>query len=269
MRLVYTRVTECALSHVYTRDTFFLAISMPDMPFLSIVLPCYNEETNIAACVKDVARFVADAKLDAEIIVVNDGSKDRSLEVLRGLEKEIPNMRVVNHEKNGGYGIAVRSGCDAATGEWIAFMDSDLQFKAKDLSELLPYVDSFSFITGRRAHRADPPIRNAFGKILGIMNFVVLGLWVRDVNCGMKMFRKTVWPSIRPTYGVEKLFNAEMFLHLKQLGIPWKTVSVPHYPRVSGSPTGGSVRVIIRMFKELVGLRFSPSRATTHPLPVS
>jgi len=239
------------------------------MPFLSIVLPCYNEEGNIAACVNDVAQFIADAKLDAEIIVVNDGSKDRSLEVLRGLEKEVPNLRIVNHEKNGGYGIAVRSGCDAAAGEWIAFMDSDLQFKAKDFSLLLPYVDSHSFITGRREHRADSFVRNTFGKILGAMNFVVLGLWVRDVNCGMKMFKKSVWPSIRPTYGVEKLFNTEMFLHLKQLGIPWMTVNVPHYPRTVGNPTGGSVRVIIRMFKELVGLRFSPSRATMRQTSVS
>ena len=235
---------------------------MANTPFLSIVLPCYNEEGNIAACVKDVAHFIADSKLDAEIIVVNDGSKDRSLEVLRALEKEITNLKIVNLEKNGGYGIAVRSGCDAATGEWISFMDSDLQFKAKDFALLLPYVDSYSFITGRRAHRADSFVRNAFGKILGAMNVVVLGLWVRDVNCGMKMFRKSVWPSIRPEYGVEKLFNTEMFLHLKRLGIPWMTVNVPHYPRTVGNPTGGSVKVIIRMFKELVGLRFSPSRKT-------
>ncbi len=233
---------------------------MSNTPFLSIVLPCYNEEGNIAACVKDVSGFIADAKLNAEIIVVNDGSRDRSLEVLRKLEMEMPNLRIVNLEKNGGYGIAVRSGCDAAAGEWIAFMDSDLQFKAKDFGLLLPHVGSYSFVTGRRAHRADSFVRNTFGKILGAMNLIVLGLWVRDVNCGMKMFKKSVWPSIRPEYGVEKLFNTEMFLHLKRLGIPWKTVNVPHYPRMVGSPTGGSAKVIIRMFKELVGLRFSPSR---------
>lgn len=242
---------------------------MPETPFLSIVLPCYNEEGNIAASVKDVTQFLAGKDFKSEIIVVNDGSKDRSLEVLRGLEREIPNLKIVNHEKNGGYGIAVRSGCDAASGEWIAFMDSDLQFKAKDFDLLLPYVDSFSFVTGRRARRADSFVRNSFGKILGAMNFVVLGLWVRDVNCGMKMFKKSIWPSIRPEYGVEKLFNTEMFLHLKRQGIPWKTVNVPHYPRTVGNPTGGSVKVIIRMFKELVGLRFSPSRKPMQSGPVS
>jgi hypothetical protein len=81
-------------------------------------------------------------------------------------------------------------------------------------------------------------------------------MWVRDVNCGMKLFRRDIWKTIRPTRGVEKLFNTEMFLRLKRNKIPWMTVNVPHYPRLLGTPTGGSVRVILRMFKELFDLRF-------------
>ena len=94
-----------------------------------------------------------------------------------------------------------------------------------------------------------------FGKVLGAMNILVLGLWVRDVNCGLKLFRRDIWKDIRPTRGVEKLFNTEMFLRLKQKKIPWHQVNVPHYPRRAGTPTGGSVRVIVRMFKELWDLR--------------
>ena len=162
---------------------------------------------------------------------------------------------MVRHEKNGGYGVAVRSGCDRATTEWIAFMDSDGQFHIKDVEHLLKHVDHFPFVTGRRAHRADSFVRNMFGKVLGAMNILVLGLWVRDVNCGLKLFRRDIWKDIRPTRGVEKLFNTEMFLRLKQKKIPWHQVNVPHYPRRAGTPTGGSVRVIVRMFKELWDLR--------------
>jgi len=224
---------------------------------LSVILPCFNEEQNIAHSVRDVSNWMKGAGINGEIIVVDDGSKDGSLKVLAGLEKEVSNLRVIKHAKNGGYGIAVRTGCDAATTEWIAFMDSDGQFEAKDISLLLEHAGKFAFVTGRRAHRADPFIRNMFGKILGAMNVVVLGLWVRDVNCGMKLFSKEVWPTIRPTRGVEKLFNTEMFMRLKRNKIPWATINVPHYPRRAGTPTGGSVRVIIRMFKELWDLRTS------------
>lgn len=224
---------------------------------LSIVLPCYNEEENIAAAVRDVHGWMKSRSVDGNVIVVDDGSRDGSARILEELKKEIPGLMVVTHPKNQGYGISVRSGLDAATTEWMGFMDSDLQFLAKDFDLLLPFADSFKFVTGRRAHRADSFARNAFGKILGAMNLVVFGLWVRDVNCGMKMMRRDIWPTIRPTHGVEKLFNTEIFLRLKRNRIPWKTVNVPHYPRMAGSPTGGSLRVIIRMFQELLKLRFA------------
>ncbi len=222
---------------------------------LSIVLPCFNEEENITYSVRDTAAWMKDKHITGEIIVVDDGSKDGSLSALQNLSQEIPMLRIVQREKNGGYGIAVRAGCDSATTEWIAFMDSDRQFRAKDMDLLLAHTDAYAFVTGRRRKRADSFIRNMFGKILGAMNVLVLGLWVRDVNCGMKVFRRDIWQTIRPTHGVEKLFNTEMFLRLKRNKIPWLHVDVPHYPRTAGKPTGGSIRVIVRMFKELWDLR--------------
>jgi glycosyltransferase involved in cell wall biosynthesis len=224
---------------------------------LSIILPCYNEEQNIATSVRDVHAWLARESLQGEIIVVDDGSSDDSPRILSDLQKSLPSLRVVRHDKNGGYGIAVRAGCDAAISEVIGFMDSDGQFHAEDFALLLPHLKTVPFVTGRRRKRADSHLRNAFGKVLGTMNVLVLGLWVRDVNCGLKIFRREIWPDIRPVHGVEKLFNTEMFLRLKQNRIPWKQVDVPHYPRRAGTPTGGSLRVIFRMFRELASLRFA------------
>lgn len=222
---------------------------------LSVVLPCYNEETNIAATVKDVADWMQREAVEGEIVVVNDGSKDSSLAVLEGLTREYPTMRIVNRPKNGGYGLALRDGCDSVRTEWIAYMDSDGQFKADDLSKLIAHKDEADFVTGRRAHRADPLKRNMFGKILGAANFVWFGVWVRDVNCGMKMYKKSLWPKIRPEQGVEKLFNTAMFIKLKKQGIRWVTVDVNHYPRMSGNPTGGSVKMIFQTLRELWELK--------------
>lgn len=222
---------------------------------LSIVLPCYNEEANIAASVRDVLLWLRKAKIKGEVIVVDDGSKDGSLRVLTAMRKRAKNMHIVRHTRNQGYGIAIRSGCDAAKGEVIAFMDSDRQFHAKDLGVLLPHMKDYAFVSGRRRKRADPLVRRLFGKMLATMNLVMLGLWVRDINCGMKMFRRGIWKKIRPVHGVEKLFNTEIFLKLKQRKIPWLQVLISHYPRRAGSPTGGSPRVILRMFTELRNLK--------------
>jgi glycosyltransferase involved in cell wall biosynthesis len=222
---------------------------------LSVVLPCYNEEENIGRTVEEVWAWMQKAKVTGELIVADDGSKDRSPQILADLKKKIPQLHVVRREKNGGYGVAVRDGCDAATSEWICYMDSDGQFKPEDLEKLMPHAGAYSFVTGRRAHRADPLIRNIFGKVLGLTNFIVLGVWVRDVNCGMKMFKRETWQKVRPVHRVEKLFNTEMFLNLKRQGIPWHTVNVNHYPRVAGKPTGGSIKMVFQTFRELWELR--------------
>lgn len=222
---------------------------------LSVVLPCYNEEANVRRTIGDVLAWIEASRLDAEVVAVDDGSSDSTPVILGELAALHSPLRVIRHRENGGYGLAVRSGCDAAAGEWIAFMDSDGQFNIADLSLLLPHLDDFAFVTGRRRRRADPLPRVAYGKILAFFNLVVFGMWIRDVNCGLKVFRREIWQTIRPEHGIEKLFNAEMFLRLKKAGIPWKQVSVPHHPRRAGVPTGASGRAINRMLKEVAALR--------------
>jgi glycosyltransferase involved in cell wall biosynthesis len=222
---------------------------------LSVVLPCYNEEKNIEAAVRDVSGWMHRTGKTGEIIVVNDGSKDGSAHVLQRLSGEIPHVRVITHEKNQGYGWAIRSGCDAAVCDVIVFMDSDGQFHAEDIDRLLPFLQENDFVSGRRRKRADSFVRNAYGKVLGLCVMLLYGLWVRDLNCGLKLFKRSIWPRIRPVHGVEKLFNTEVFLCLKRENIPWHMVDVPHYPRLAGKPTGGSLHVILRMFQEMWQLK--------------
>jgi len=222
---------------------------------LSLILPCFNEEENIANTAKDACEWLKHSGMKGEVIIVDDGSTDGTSRVLDELCATYPELRIVRHAKNQGYGLAVRLGCDAATMDIIAFMDSDGQFKAKDLELLLVHLEAYPFVTGRRHHRADPLVRRIFGKILGLMNLFFFRLWVRDVNCGLKAFHKDIWPNIRPEHGVEKLFNTEVFLKLTQQKIPWLQVTVPHYPRMHGFPTGAKLSVIIRMFHELSALK--------------
>mgnify|MGYP001499158385 CR=1 FL=1 len=229
-------------------------------PSLSLVLPCFNEEENIARTVRVTLAWFDAAGIDGEAVVVDDGSRDKTPAILEELKKEDPRVVVIRHEKNRGYGGAVKTGCDAGTKEVLGFRDSDGRFKREDLDLLLPAIADVPFVTGGRRKRADSFVRNVFGKVLGMFNFAVFGLWVRDVNCGLKIFRREIWPKIRPQHGYEKLFNTEMFLRLKDQGIPWKQIDVPHYPRTAGQPTGAKPGVILRMFEEMWMLRRARGR---------
>lgn len=208
----------------------------------------------MVSTVADLDAWMKKEGIKGAIICVDDGSTDGTAQVLLRLKQTYPNLLIVTHAKNIGYGAAVRSGCDAADTEWIAFMDSDGQFHAEDFSKLVPFCSSYFFVVGRRRKRADPFMRKLNAKCFGILTWVSLGVWVRDVNCAMKIYRKDVWQKIRPTFSTGALFNAELFARARQAGVVWKQVPVSHYPRIRGAQTGANPGVILRMFKELNAL---------------
>lgn len=227
---------------------------------VSVILPCFNEESNVEGTVKDIDVWMKNTHIDGDIICVNDGSADGTAAVLLSLQSAYPRLKIVTHPQNIGYGAAVRSGCDAATTEWIAFMDSDGQFHAEDLNILLPWCDRFDIVVGRRMKRADPFMRTMNAKCFGILTWVVLGVWVRDINCAMKMYKRSVWSTIRPRISTGALFNAELFARAKKAGIEWHQVPVHHYPRIRGAQTGAKAGVVLRMFRELRDLYVSLKR---------
>ena len=242
-----------------SREKFLTMVTM-DSVMLSLILPCLNEEQNIEKTVRDANSWFRDASIDGEIIVVNDGSIDDTQRIVERLQSDIPCLRIIRYAHNQGYGSAVSSGCDAATKEFVAFMDSDGQFDVADFDRLLPHLRDVDFVTGRRRKRADPFLRKMNAKLFGLLVWVMLGVWVRDINCGMKIFRRSTWQKVRPRHSTGALINAEIFSRLRALDIPWHQVDVPHYPRRFGQQTGANPGVIARMFKELWRLRGARKR---------
>lgn len=223
---------------------------------LSVVLPCYNEAENIEETIADVIGWFAKADVKGTVIAVNDGSQDRTDAVLDALQARLPNLVVVHHAVNQGYGAAIRTGCDTATTDAIAFMDSDGQFRAEEIGMLVPHLARYPFVAGVRMRRADPLHRKLNSWLYGrILVRVILGIVVRDINCGLKLFTRTTWLEVRPQHATGALFNAEVFLNLKEKNIPFTEVHIPHYPRKKGNPTGAKPGVILRMFRELFALR--------------
>lgn len=206
---------------------------------------------NIERTVRDTHAWLSGRPDGWEIVAVNDGSTDDTGAKLAALARAVPGLRVVTHEQNLGYGAAVRSGCDAARGSVIGFMDSDGQFEARDFSLLLPALSRAPFVVGRRLIRADPWRRTLNAAMFSVLCRVVLGIRVRDVNCAMKVFTRETWLRVRPAHSTGALVNAEMFHRAQRAGIPWLVVDVPHAPRRFGTPTGAQLKVIGRMFREL------------------
>ncbi len=164
---------------------------------ISIFMPAFNEEGNIATTIidaRDSAKLVAN---EYEIIVVDDGSRDRTDEVVLELAKHDSNIRVVKHDKNKGYGAAVKTGLKACRKDWIFFTDSDGQFHYDELPQFVKSIGKYDLIIGYRKKRMDPFHRVFVAQVLlKIWNFVLFGLTVRDVDCAFKLFKKEVRDSV-------------------------------------------------------------------------
>ena len=193
--------------------------------------------------------------IQGEIVVVDDGSADQSFAILSYLQEELPHLVLVRHPKNQGYGSTARSGCDHASMETIAIMDSDGQFHVADFEKLLPLLREVDFVSGIRKKRADPFFRLVNAWLYGQLVRIVLGVRVRDINCSMKVFRRSVWPKIRPQYATGALIYGEVFFRLRRENIPFRQAYVSHYERKAGYPTGARFFVVLRMFRDLWRLK--------------
>lgn len=223
---------------------------------VSAVLPAYNEEAIIERTVQQVASVLAQMTTEYEVIVTNDGSRDRTGAILAELQARAPelNLRVVTHPTNYGYGAALASGFDAARKDLIFMTDGDKQFDVTELAEFLPAMDaSTDLVIGWRRNRADPLMRklNALGWKLLVNG--LFGYTARDVDCAFKLFRRRVWESMTVN-ARGATFSAEFLIKGRRLGFGVKEQPVSHLPRTAGSPTGARPQVIVRAFVELFRL---------------
>lgn len=235
---------------------------------LSYFFPAHNEEANLADLVAEALQELPRLADEFEIVIVNDGSRDRTREIADGLAAANPGVvRAVHHEVNQGYGAALRTGFRSARHELLAFTDGDRQFRVADLGRLtgrLAGADHPDVVVGYRIKRADPVVRTVYARVYRFANLVWFGLRVRDVDCACKLFRREALAGIQVESG-GAFFSAELLIKLRRRGRRVVEVGVPHYPRTAGSPTGAKPSVIFRAVKDFWGLRLrlwaNPARA--------
>ena len=221
---------------------------------LSVFFPAYNEENAIRSTVGRAVSVIPEVAGDHEIIIVDDGSKDRTPEICDQLAKDNKNVRVVHHQKNLGYGAALKTGFASAKKDLIFFTDGDGQFDISEIQLFLPYINSDAdMVIGYRLKRNDPWHRILFALMLRMAVGILFNVWVKDIDCAFKLMKKEV------VRGYElrsdgAIISTELLVRAKRKGFKIKEVGVHHFPRIGGRPTGGNIKVILRAMREILSL---------------
>ena len=225
---------------------------------LSCVFPAYNEAENIGPLLEEAAAALPGLAVAYEVVVVDDGSTDDTADIVRRYAAIHPQVRLVSHPQNLGYGHAVRTGLSSSRGDAVLFIDGDRQFRVADAHLLLEAFDGADLVAGRRIKRADPWHRLMIARVYKVVLNTFFGLHVSDPDCAFKLFSRDVIERLVPQLESRAAFvSPELLIRAKLAGYRLVEVPVPHHPRTAGRPKGAPPKVIFRTIGEIFRLRRS------------
>jgi glycosyltransferase involved in cell wall biosynthesis len=224
---------------------------------LSVFLPAYNEEANLQRTVKNVVENLQKNVSIWEIVIVDDGSKDKTGKIADSLAKTNSKISVIHHHPNRGYGAAFKSGLYACKYPWISFIDSDGQFDFKEIGRFIKTQEKTQadMVIGFYLGRKVPFTRKLNSKVWQFIVFLLFGLNVRDIDCGFKLISKKIIDKIPKLESERGAFiSSEFLIKAKRAGFKIVEIGVQHYPRKFGEATGAKLNVIIQSFVDLFKL---------------
>ncbi|MFZ5534666.1 MAG: glycosyltransferase family 2 protein [Patescibacteria group bacterium] len=222
---------------------------------ISVFFPCYNDAKSIGTLVSDAASVLRKLCNDWEIIVVNDGSTDESASVLAHLAKSLPQLRIITHLRNQGYGAALRSGFVAARKPYIFYTDGDGQYDVKELAILLPLMTKeIDFVNGIKISRKDPTYRVVLGNWYSLVARWLFWLPIYDVDCDFRLIRASVLRKIKLTSNSGAIC-VELVKKAQRAGARFRQVSVHHFERRHGASQFFRIDRLLTTLEELVRLR--------------
>ncbi len=217
---------------------------------LSVILPAYNEGAVIEQTLCTIMPVLADWMHNFEVLVINDGSRDRTAQIVARLSTYDARIKLINHTRNKGYGAALVTGFESASKETIFFMDSDGQFDIRDLVAFFPLLEQYDAVLGYRINRQDAWMRKLNAWTWKQLVHFMFGVSVRDVDCAFKLYRSQFFRSHQlETRGA--MINAEVLYKLGRYGFTYTEVGVRHLPRQAGKATGAKPAVILRALREM------------------
>ncbi|MBI5358764.1 glycosyltransferase [Candidatus Amesbacteria bacterium] len=219
---------------------------------LSVVVPAYNEEGNIVKCITTLNNFFQKSSYDYEIIVVDDGSKDKTGELAHQLAKKYKKLVVVHNRPNRGYGGSLKAGFAKAKNEFICFIPGDNQFDIFELPKMLEVMinEQADLISGIRVNDNDPMHRKFVRWLWNTGIRAMFGYLGSDIDCGFKIFKRDVLKKVNiPSDGA--MIDTQLLAGMRARGMKIVEIPTTHLPRMAGEATGGNLRVWIKAWKEL------------------
>lgn len=216
------------------------------LPELSIFFPFWNEEKNIESVVESaipVAKQVADKW---EIIIVDDGSRDKTLQKAELLAEKHKNVRVISHKPNRGYGAALQEGLINSKYNYVVFTDGDGQFDFAEVTKFVDKIDKADIVIGYREKRQDDIKRHILMNLLKIWDWMFFRFYFKDIDCGFKMFKREAIEKIMPLRSEGAMITTEILAKAKNKKLKIEQVGVTHYPRTHGAQSGANVQVVMR-----------------------
>ena len=229
----------------------------------SIIVPAYNEGARIGATLERILTYLTKCGWDAEVIVVNDGSRDNTVEIVSQFASKNSMLRLLENPGNRGKGYSVRNGMLHARGQALLFSDADLSSPIEEASKLFAAIASGADIAlGSRWLQSElqtqrqPLYRQLFGRIFNLLLRLILGLNFKDTQCGFKAFTRGAAQKIFPLQRVERwAFDPELLYLAKKFGL--KVVEVPVAWAHSEGTRISPLRDGTRMFTDMLKIRWN------------
>jgi len=221
---------------------------------ISAFFPVYNDWGTISSMVFLVSSVLEKACSEYEIILVDDGSKELTKSVLGELKNKFEKLRIITHEKNKGYGGALKSGFYNAKYELIFYTDGDAQYNPQELTLLLDkFNDDIDIVNGYKISRSDPVYRKIIGRLYHYITRIMFGFKIRDVDCDFRLIRRKIFDDLALEYD-SGVICVEMISRMSKRGYMFSEVPVHHYYRVSGKSEFFNFKRIYRVARNLIKL---------------
>jgi glycosyltransferase involved in cell wall biosynthesis len=221
---------------------------------LSVFFPAYNDSGTIASLVIAARQAARQLTPDFEILIVNDGSADHTAEIADELARTYPEVRVIHHPRNRGYGGALRTGFRESRKDLIFYTDGDAQYDPSELTALWPKLAAdVDMVNGYKISRSDPWHRIVIGRIYHHTVSRLFGLSVRDVDCDFRLLRRTVFDRVELEHN-SGVICLEMMTKIEDAGFRIAEVPVHHYHRAFGRSQFFNVRRLARTAVDVAAL---------------
>ena len=224
-------------------------MNQPAPDSITVFFPFHNEQENIRQVYESATTVLKKMGVDYEIILVNDGSTDKTAQMADAIAAADPRARAVHHPVKSGYGAALQSGFRAATKTLVFYTDGDGQFDLNELPPLLPLMKQYDIVSCFRINRRENLRRKLNAWCWTCLMNLLFGLKIRDMNGAFKLYKRKIFDVIKME-SKGSLLNSEILARASRQGFTITQVGVHHYPRAAGK-AGPKTKVIFRAFWEL------------------